>query len=495
MRLANLSYYSRIIAFFRTDCSPDALLRWGVLFGLLFVHSKIFADETVESDFPYTAYVSQDRTRLLSGPADDHYATEELRRGVPVEVYRRAEGGWLAVRPPDSSFSWVSQRDIKLTDESDVGEVIGTASVSWIGSNIEEVADHRWLVKLERGENVVILGKERRRMIDSEKSEVYYKIAPPAGEFRWIHEDELVRDQTQIDAIKDPKVQLADFRVALRGKPLPMSDEDTKTEEKSVDRKSLDNDDNHKTAKLVRSNPSVESQEAKKDGFSAREKSSTTSGKANGLALLPKRGAKLSTKESTSTNLDSLEKSVTPDLEARLRELDAQLSVVVSQPAESWDFAALRVGAEQLATKGQSTLDRARVQLFLDKLAEFEGLKSRYALMAPKPPVTGPLPKLTTSGSSASFGAKSNSETGRDPRFDGIGWLLPVHSSKRSSPPFALLDKDGNILQFVSPAPGLNLNRYLRKEIGVFGQKDQPTTLDKPHLTAHRIVELDRHRK
>jgi hypothetical protein len=58
-----------------------------------------------------------------------------------------------------------------------------------------------------------------------------------------------------------------------------------------------------------------------------------------------------------------------------------------------------------------------------------------------------------------------------------------------------LLDKDGNILQFVSPAPGLNLNRYLRKEIGVFGQKDQPPTLDKPHLTAHRIVELDRHRK
>ena len=81
------------------------------------------------------------------------------------------------------------------------------------------------------------------------------------------------------------------------------------------------------------------------------------------------------------------------------------------------------------------------------------------------------------------------------PRFDGTGWLLPVHSTKKSAPPYALLDKDGNILQFVSPAPGLNLNRYLRKEVGIFGQKEQSTTADKAHLTAQRVVELDRHRK
>jgi hypothetical protein len=82
-----------------------------------------------------------------------------------------------------------------------------------------------------------------------------------------------------------------------------------------------------------------------------------------------------------------------------------------------------------------------------------------------------------------------------DTRFDGTGWLLPVHSTKRNAPPYALLDDDGNILQFVSPAPGLNLNRYLKKEVGIIGQKQSGGTLDKPHLTAHRIVERDRHRQ
>jgi hypothetical protein len=82
-----------------------------------------------------------------------------------------------------------------------------------------------------------------------------------------------------------------------------------------------------------------------------------------------------------------------------------------------------------------------------------------------------------------------------NPRFDGSGWLLPVHSKKRTAPPYALLDEEGRLLQFVSPAPGMNLHRYLRKEIGVFGQTSFIESLSKPHLTAHRVVELDRHRR
>jgi uncharacterized protein YgiM (DUF1202 family) len=417
-----------------------------------------------EESFPYTGFVARDRTPLLSGPGDDHYATDELKRGTEVEVYRRAEGGWLAIRPPQSSFSWVSQRDVKLTGQTDVAEVIGSAAVSWIGSNVLEVSDHRWLVKLDRGESVTLLGKERRRMLTAGKSDVFYKITPPSGEFRWLHEDDLVKEKAEVAAIQDPDVELADFRVALRGTPRAAPSTESQATATQPEQKS----------------------EPKKDAFTSREKQSGTTRESVGeLALIPKRSstpspAKTETKSTISLN---------GDLESKLRELDAQLSLVASQPAESWNFTALRASAEQLSESGSSTLDRARVQLYLDKLAEFEGLKSRHALMAPKPKPTGPAPKLSANGE------KSLQGSSLDPRFDGTGWLLPVHSTKKASPPYALLDKEGNILQFVSPAPGLNLNRYLRKEIGVFGQKDQTTTLDKPHLTAHRIVELDRHRK
>ena len=417
-----------------------------------------------EEGFPYKAFIAENRTQLHSGPGDDHYATDELRRGDEVEVHRRAEGGWLAIRPPAASFSWVSQRDVKVT--GDVGEIVGTAAVSWIGSSVGDVSDHLWLIKLVRGESVVVIGKERRRVHADGKSDVYYKIAPPAGEFRWVHEDDVVREKSELVDIKDPDVALADFRVPVKGSPRSTKATTTAPEPTPA------------------AAPAEPEAPAKKDGFSSRDKSAAGRGTTTDLALIPKRksGPKPDAKADVAINAT---------LDSRLRDLDAQLSMIAAQPAESWDFSVLRASAEQLLTGGQSTLDRARVQLFLDKLAEFDGLKSRHALMAPKPTSLA----TTLSKPSTLAATSTPSSKGLDPRFDGVGWLLPVHSSKKSSPPYALLDKDGNILQFVSPAPGLNLNRYLRKEIGVFGQKDQPTTLDKPHLTAHRIVELDRHRK
>ena len=82
-----------------------------------------------------------------------------------------------------------------------------------------------------------------------------------------------------------------------------------------------------------------------------------------------------------------------------------------------------------------------------------------------------------------------------DGRFDGSGWLMPVHSSNQAAPPYALLNDEGFVLQYVTPAPGLNLRRYLKKEVGVIGQQSYLPALHTSHLTAHRVVMLDRHRR
>jgi hypothetical protein len=86
--------------------------------------------------------------------------------------------------------------------------------------------------------------------------------------------------------------------------------------------------------------------------------------------------------------------------------------------------------------------------------------------------------------------------------YDGQGWLVPIVSRSGSKfseqkyvPPFALTDRDGNILRFVTPAPGVNIHRYLRQQIGVFGHQRPLDHLEQPHLTASRIVVLDRHRR
>jgi hypothetical protein len=78
-------------------------------------------------------------------------------------------------------------------------------------------------------------------------------------------------------------------------------------------------------------------------------------------------------------------------------------------------------------------------------------------------------------------------------RFDGNGWLVPVHSARRVAPPYALLDAEGEVLFYVVPSPGLNLHRYLRKRVGVYGQRTAHASVNKPLIAAERVVDLGRH--
>ena len=104
---------------------PAVLTLWLLTF--LACATPVVGDE----EFPFTAWFTRDRTHLKSGPGDEHYVTDELPRGAAVEVYRRVEEGWLAVRPHASSFSWVAERDLRPTAMDDVFEIDGTDADSW----------------------------------------------------------------------------------------------------------------------------------------------------------------------------------------------------------------------------------------------------------------------------------------------------------------------------------------------------------------------------
>jgi hypothetical protein len=164
---------------------------------------------------------------------------------------------------------------------------------------------------------------------------------------------------------------------------------------------------------------------------------------------------------------------------------------MAAKPPGVWDLASLRDEARELLDRGSTTLQRARAQRLLERIKEFDGLQARCALL--RRPAT--FAAEDASRASAGDPGSGAASPPADPRFDGSGWLLPVHSTRRAAPPYALLDSEGRILQFVSPAPGLNLHRYLRKEIGVYGQRSYIPSLDKPHVTAHRVVGLSRHRR
>jgi hypothetical protein len=131
---------------------------------------------------PYVGYITADNVDARSGPGDEYYATMRLSRRDRVEVYRHDPGGWFAVRPPQHSFSWVSGEFVRRT--GDTGEVIGDRVIVRVGSQLDNTRDVIQM-RLNRGETVQILGS--KEFDDGAGPRVWYQIAPPPGEFRWVH--------------------------------------------------------------------------------------------------------------------------------------------------------------------------------------------------------------------------------------------------------------------------------------------------------------------
>ncbi|HEY6563467.1 MAG TPA: hypothetical protein VIY86_03175, partial [Pirellulaceae bacterium] len=57
------------------------------------------------------AYVAVDELDVHSGPGPDFYATSRLPRGARLEVVQEMPE-WIAIRPPEGSFSWLDARNV-----------------------------------------------------------------------------------------------------------------------------------------------------------------------------------------------------------------------------------------------------------------------------------------------------------------------------------------------------------------------------------------------
>lgn len=132
-----------------------------------------------------TAFVSVAKALIYSGPAEEFYPTHQLPQGTAVQVFHQTESGWVAIRPPKGSFSWIPASEVFLLPGGKSAEVTTNNSVSWIGTALGTANQYRWQVRLHKSEQLMILGEEVVK--DSEGREsLWYKISPPNGEFRWI---------------------------------------------------------------------------------------------------------------------------------------------------------------------------------------------------------------------------------------------------------------------------------------------------------------------
>jgi len=488
-------------------------MRTGTLMALTLMAST----GTAADDFPYTAYSVSDDVYVRSGPGRDYYPTDKLQRGDAVEVWRHDPGGWFAIRPPEGSFSWVSSRYV-----DDNGDGIGTVSdqrvVARVGSRFSRVRDVIQ-VRLQKGEAVEILESHNAG------GQTWYKIAPPAGEFRWVSARFLSK-QPQPDGLSAPH----DLRpVDLDGRdpagssnrPVEAAARNTATAAQGAasgnvpenrplaDRRTVLPPQSLRTAGVSRppeggrfiqqEQTKAEPTRLQQAGYAeaARSRATAESASANTSAA----GVTATVAASRSFSPVTSAAGQELDLEAELEAIELELAQMLAEEPTVWVTSQLESRCQRLLDQSQTAVERGKVRVVLDKLARLEGIRQRYRTINNVQAQTDRRNALLQqsvvrrrqpddSFSTAGLQPVSAEQVEADD-YDGLGILKPTISRRRDAPRFALVDGEGNIITLVSPAPGINLHPYVGRTVGMTGVRGYMPQWRSPHLSAQRVTVLD----
>ena len=431
--------------------------------------------------YPYVAYVSLDQAPLRSGPGAEHYLTDLLERGTKVEVHWHDPGGWYAVRPLPGAYSWVPASHLEMTDEPDVAAVKKDGTVAWVGTRDGKVRNLGWQIEFKKGDLVEVLGARKMSLAEDEPEETCYKISPPSGEFRWLHSKHVTRRGADELAEEPPDEKPASdsaIKPAVLHTPV-----EARAPNEVVPTQAL---------APVPAEAGVKSE----GGMLWKKRSAIGSDSSTSAAVAG--AAPASAAKDVSAEQTAPAAGEESGYETRLRELEIELSLAVTREPAAWNLAPLRQQAAAHMDAGQTALERGRARLLVEKIDEFIEFAKRKPASgaAAKETATTAKNMLDTTAKPVGSGVRGTEfAPDIDPRYDGLGWLMPVHSQTRSTPSYALQDNDGKILQYITPAPGVNLNRYLRTQVGIYGQRGYVSHLRTPHLTAQRVVSLERHRR
>ncbi|MCC7085865.1 MAG: SH3 domain-containing protein [Pirellulales bacterium] len=201
-----------------------------------------------------------------------------------------------------------------------------------------------------------------------------------------------------------------------------------------------------------------------------------------------KYGAVWSEKSGDANQASKLASSEPPDvsstasdpLHAELQSLDLALSTMVSDDTSAWEFTGLRRRGEVALERADTAIERGKVRLILNRIARFEDIKRRHDLLG--------LPQ----NSSMIAAARPPVMPVDEPvRFDGVGKLTPVVAQRPNAPRYALVNDQNQVVAFVTPSPGINMQPYIGKQVGINGQRGYMPELRKPHVTAQRVSVTD----
>lgn len=152
---------------------------------------------------PRVRYVLGTKAVVRSGPSEQYYATKELPAGSRVEVYLETNDGWSGIRPPEGSYNWVLAKNTYLLPGGKIAEVSDQDTPAWVGTDLQDVKQLMWQTPLASSQQLQILGEEYQ-IDEYGAKQLWYRIAPPQGEFRWVRSSTLT-DQVPASSLVTSK--------------------------------------------------------------------------------------------------------------------------------------------------------------------------------------------------------------------------------------------------------------------------------------------------
>jgi hypothetical protein len=147
---------------------------------------------------PREVYVVKDGGAEVRAMADDKpesYVTNRLKKGDTVVVVEEQPGGWLKIKPPAGSTSWISRAMLKDPITAKKIEVVDFEPGAPVFPGPADKTEKRPTVsatKLTRGYIVTRLDKEIR----DEKEGWWIEIESPESEARYVRAESVERRQT-----------------------------------------------------------------------------------------------------------------------------------------------------------------------------------------------------------------------------------------------------------------------------------------------------------
>jgi len=432
---------------------------------------------------PVTVPVVAPQALLRAGPGDEFYPTERLSRDTEVEVWAIDDAGWCAVRPVEGSFSWMRDRDVAAapdaTDgEAAIGVVVIDGAIARIGSRLNPLR-HVTQVALEAGERVQVL--ERVHITEGRHAGDWVRIAPPAGEFRWVAAEDLRLPPELAGIVPEPQ-EPAGLGLAAAGEALAAI-RDAGTAVRQA---------------VAEMNEPLPGQSGPPGLLP-----DTTAGRLFG-GWLP-RGTNVleSAPPAAGPPPGWTPPTATGGAAAQsadeLADIDLALSLAVAGPQHQWNLDVLRERLRLAATRATSESERTRARAIDARLARFEEIQSRQqALAAASAPDSSSLRLGGMWSSLSALGTRpvrpgvlpggmpaEGQPTWTPPdQIVTTGRLATVISRRPDAPRWALVDEKNEVLAFVTPQAGLNLAPLVGQEVSVRGAKGYMPEYKRPYLVA-----------